>query len=230
MPDPESLPDSPPEPEWARAFADLDHDLRGIAGAALSGLDALGLARAEADRARTVGNLRSSLRHLLRLAEELHDVADHLAGRPGGLRVAHDLRLSIRRVCDRLADEAALRRVELAFEDGGIASHVVIGNPEAWDRTLERLVEAGLRQAAREPLLIRLEARSAGVALIVPCGALQLPADGLLRSSWAAPRGPGELFGRGLWLARAFLAQEGGALAIEEDSGSRRLVATLPAR
>ena len=231
MPDPESPESPPPDPQWARAFGDLAHDLRSIAGGASIGLDALALAPGEAERERTLSMLKSSIRRIVRLAEDLRDVSDHLAGRTNQARVAHDLMLAVRRACDRLLAEAKLRRVELAFEADGLASHVVLGDPVMWDRMLERLIEAGLQFApGRERLLVRLEARPPRTVLVVPCGSLQLPTDEHLRSAWAAPRVQGQMFGRGLWLARTFLAAEGGELAIEEEMGIRRLVATLPAR
>ncbi len=230
MPDP-AAPTSPrADAEWSRAFAELAHDVRSAGGGVQISLDVLALARSEAEREKAMALLRSSLQHMTRLAEDLGDIASLLAGAAGTAGVPHDLLLATRRACDRLAAEAALRQVDLAFETNGIASHPVTGDPGAWDRNLERLIKTGLQGASRsERFVVTLNARLAGTDLVVPCGPLELPAEEALGAAWAAPRDKGRLFARGLWLARAFLIAEGGGLAVREVDGRAALVASLPA-
>ncbi|MEO6461736.1 MAG: hypothetical protein ABIP29_01535 [Candidatus Eisenbacteria bacterium] len=220
----------PTDTEWSRVFADLSHDVRSITGGALTSLDIFALATTDADREKSRNLLRSSLGRMIRLADDLRDVSGVLAAGPVPTPVQHDLVLATRRACDRLKGEAALRRVEIAVESDGVLAHVVTGDSEAWDRTLERLIESGLQRVSGSArFVLSLEPGPRGVDLVVPCGPLELPADTDLRAAWAAPRPEGRMFARGLWLARAFLVAEGGELAIRDQGGQQHLVATLPA-
>lgn len=215
-----------PEAQAGRAFADLAHEVRSLTAGAQMSAEIIVLAKDDQDRERSVALMKSSLRRVFRLADDLSDVAAVLAARAPGERVLHDLVPAARRACDRLAGDAEARKIPIELEAAGLSSHVVRGEPESWDRTLERVIEAGLQRAAgRQPFRVSLEAGPSGVELAVPCGTLELPAESPILPAWAAPRPAGIAFARGLWLARAFLVAEGGGLAVREA----RLVATLPA-
>lgn len=217
--------------EWARVFADLAHDVRSTTSGAITSLDIFALARSEDDREKAAKLLRGSLDRMTRLADDLRDVSGVLATPVAPTPVQHDLVMAARRACDqdRLGRDAELRGVEIAVEADGVRSHVVMGDSRAWDRTLERLIESGLQRVSRKGrLVVSFERGPGGVDLVVPCGPLELPVDAELRAAWAAMRSEGRLFALGLWLARAFLVAQGGALSIREDGDQRQLVASLP--
>ena len=230
--------DTPPPPHaradeaWARAFSELSHDVRALVAGAWISADAFALASDEAGREKTALHLKSSLSRLVRLAEDLRDVADHLAGRSPDPRVDHDLVAATLSACETLAPVAALRDIELACEDGDVTRHVVQGNPDAWNRSLVRLAEAALSGAPRKSrFAIRLaKGVPDRVEWILPWSLPGLPPDGTLGEAWTtAPVEGGAMFPRSLWLARAFVEAEGGAFAIREgEGGTRELVVTLP--
>jgi hypothetical protein len=230
MPDPSSTADARPDAQWARLFADLAHEVRAVAGGAAMSLDAFRIARSDDERARMAGLLESANRRMVRLAEDLRDVADTLSGPGPRPRVEHDVVLAARRVASELAPEASLRNLELTLE-GDLPAHVIVCDPAAWDRALRRLYLASLESARRgERVTVTFEPRSPGLDLFLPYAGPELPPDGALCASWTEARdGGAELFPRGLWLARAFLVAEGGGLAVRGEGGERRLVASLPA-
>jgi signal transduction histidine kinase len=215
--------------EWSRVFAHLSHDVRSTTSGAITSLDIFALARSDDDREKAAKLLRSSLERLIRLADDLRDVSGVLAARVAPTPVQHDLVMATRRACDRLAGDARLRGVEVAVAADGVPTHVVIGNSEAWDRALVRLIESGLqRVSGKGRLVVSFERGPRGVDLFVPCGPLELPVDAELRAAWATPSPEGRMFALGLWLARAFLVAQGGELSIREDGDQRQLVASLP--
>lgn len=223
--------DPTPDPDRARAFADLSHELRGLAGAALMSAQSLALSRSEDDRAKATASLNGATRRLVRLADDLRDVADLLGARRPGDRVEHDVVYAARRLCAELAPDAVLHKTELVLEADGIPAHVLVGDPLAWDRTLVRLLLAGIEGGRRAGRIVaRFEPRDGTLALVVPCGHAELPPAGEVFTAWAeARRGGSRVFAMGLWLARAFLEAEGGHLAVREEADGRRLVATFPA-
>ena len=219
-----------PDADTARAFADLAHEVRGITSGALMSAHTMTLARTDEERGTSAASLQGAMRHMVRLADDLRDVSNLLAARPPGARVEHDLVHAARRIAAGLTPDAELRKVELALESDGVPEHVVMGDPAAWDLALERLFLAGIEAGRRrEQVVARLEPRSPGLALVVPCGALEMPPDGDLFAAWGEARRTSEVFPRGVWFVRAFLTAEGGGLTVEGEPGARRLVAVFPA-
>jgi signal transduction histidine kinase len=223
-----------PATAWARALADVQHDLRTHAGAAKMWLELLDRARDEEERARAARLLRVTLDDFVRLAEDLQDAAQAVAPRsePEPPQ-AFDLAQCFRSAGEVTLPRAEFRNIDLVVDADGVGPHVIVGDANAWRRTFLRLIEAALHCCPRrETLVARFHRQGAATEVALPAPGLELPPDGELRQVWAESRArTGMTFARGLWLARRHLVDEGGGLALRdtgEESGGRILVATLP--
>jgi signal transduction histidine kinase len=229
---------NPPDPSttdpypaaWSRALGETGHDLRTTTGAVRMWLELFERAAGEEDRARARRMLHGTLRHLVRLAEDLQDAAQAVQRGPEPPDQLLDLAQLFHRAGERLRQDAEFRRIDLRLEADGVASHPVLGDAVAWDRTFDRLLEAALSRCdSRTTLAIELRRAGTGLELAIPWSGPGLPPEADLPQAWAAPSvHEGMSFARGLWLARRHLTDVGGGLAVRGDAGGRWLVATLP--
>ena len=217
---------------WARILSDIAHDVRGAAGATDMWLELVGRAREDADRERAIRELRRSVTRTVRLAEDLADASALIRGAAPGPGLPLDLATVIAAARERLEPEARGRSITLEFTVPDPFTHPIVGDAEAWERNLVRIIAAAMAHATRgQPLSVSVgqgKDPANALELAVPSGELRLAGELSLLESWAVPRPSGATFPLGLCLARAFLERAGGRLELRDGPAGRQLVAVMP--
>jgi len=222
-----------------REFAsDVSHELHSLASAMQTAAEALERGAAEANPAlgqRLVQGLVGHTRRLVRLADDLLEVARWEGGR---LRIdveATDLAELVRGTLDEWTPEARRRGIRLQVRLPG-APLPLNGDPIRLTQAIGNLIENALKYAGPSGW-VRVEVASASgmYELAVTDSGPGIPQDVLprvferyFRVEGRASGGPGGM-GLGLAIARAIVLAHGGELSAESPRGSgARFVLRLP--
>jgi len=208
-------------------LAGLAHDLRNPLAPLSNSIELLCLVDGDPEgRQRTRGILERQLRHLMRIADELSDLARLSGARPGLQSGAFDIADVLRGLADRLAPTLQAREMTLQVQAAPAALPRLRGDAQRIAQALGHLVDDVARHAERGSA-IRVAASAAGATLDVSVAAA---------ADLAEPAAPLEdvevaTLGLGTALASQLVAMHGGALRGLRAPGVRRtrFVMSLPA-
>jgi signal transduction histidine kinase len=225
-----------------REFAsDVSHELHSLASAMQTAAEALERGAAEANPAlgqRLVGGLVGHTRRLVRLADDLLELARWEGGR---LRIdvqEMDLAELVRGTLDEWTPEARRRGISLQVRLP-VGPLRLIGDPIRLAQALGNLVENALKYAGaggwvRVDLSVAADHRSIYEVAVtdsgpgIPADVLPYVFDRYFRVEGRVGGGPGGM-GLGLAIARAIVLAHGGELVAESPRGSgARFVLRLP--
>jgi signal transduction histidine kinase len=223
-----------------REFAsDVSHELHSLASAMQTAAEALERGAAQANPAlgqRLIGGLVGHTRRLVRLADDLLELARWEGGR---LRVdTHDMDLAelVRGTLDEWSPEARRRGIDLQVRLP-IGPLPLVGDPIRLTQALGNLIENAIKYAGAggwvrvdlgPPLLGSYELAVTDSGPGIPLDVLPRVFERYFRVEGRASGGPGGM-GLGLAIARAIVLAHGGELTAESPRGSgARFVLRLP--
>jgi signal transduction histidine kinase/ActR/RegA family two-component response regulator len=211
-------------------LAGLAHDLRNPLAPLSNGIELLRLTDNDpSGRLRTRGIMERQLGHLMRIADELSDLA-RLSGDNATLQQsAFDLPEVLQALADRLAPALQAQEMSLQLGPELLGVPRLRGDAQRIGQALGHLVDDILRHTERGSA-IRISASVEGGALALQLATVSDPADSSVESAAGPENVDVAALGLGVALALQLATLHGGGLRGQRAPGTRRtrFIMTLP--